>query len=573
MRKLSTLLIAITLLFFAVAAVAQHEHHAPAAKNAAANSSDEENIGWVPREILERPVTLRTGLGPVHETVTTSSKEAQAFYDQGLAYLHSYVWIESARSFKQALRLDPQMAMAYVGLSRAYSGLTDPPAARDAQKKAEALAGHASEGERARIRLRGQQLDACDDIDNKDKLAAYRKAIDAELAKRPKDIELLLVRGNAEEPMASGRGQEGLATAVQYYDRVLAIQPENPAAHHYLVHNYEALGQPEEAVKHGEVYARVTPNIAHAQHMYGHDLQKVNRNAEAAAQFQKAEDLEEAYYRDEHIDVRYDWHHIHNLDLMSISRAFMGQMKDAEALWREGFAAPPTSGLWEAYQAKWPEFLLQRGRPQEALVAAQKLADGRWPVGRTMGHLLAGRAYLRLNQMQKARDEMAAAKQESEKIEEVNPEPLLPHPKYMPVFQTSLLSAEIDLRSGSKDADQEMRDLLAKTKEGFRNADATAGLFLIQLVADDARALQHWELARYAAEQDIKFDPNYAGGHYEMGLVEAHAGNAAAARTELSKAVEFWKSADPDLEELVQARQRLAELNATSSAAAFGERR
>lgn len=94
---------------------------------------------------------------------------------------------------------------------------------------------------------------------------------------------------------------------------------------------------PEEAVKHGEIYARVTPNIAHAQHMYGHDLQKVNRNSEAVIQFQKAQQIEEAYYREEHIDVKYDWHHIHNLDLMSISRAFMGQMKEAEALWREGF--------------------------------------------------------------------------------------------------------------------------------------------------------------------------------------------------------------------------------------------
>jgi tetratricopeptide (TPR) repeat protein len=564
MRKLSVLLLAITPLSLAVYAIAQHEHHAPAANTAAATSSDEENIGWVPREILERPVTLRPGLGPVHEKVTTSSKEAQAFYDQGLAYLHSYVWIESARSFKQALRLDPQMAMAYLGLSRAYSGLTDPPAARAAWQKSQALAGHVSDWERDRIRLRGQQLDASDDIDNAAKLAGYRKAIDAELVQRPKDIELLLMRGNAEEPFASGRGQRGLATAVQYYDRVLAIQPENPPAHHYLVHTYEDMGQPEEAVKHGEVYARVTPNIAHAQHMYGHDLQKVNRNAEAAAQFQKAEDIEEAYYRDEHIDVRYDWHHIHNLDLMSISRAFMGQMKDAEALWREGFAAPPTSGLWEAYQAKWPEFLLQRGRPQEALVAARKLAAGRWPVGRTMGHLLAGRAYLRLNQIEKAHSEMAAAKQESLQIEDVDPEPLLPHPKYMPVFQTSLLNAEMDLRSGSKDADHEMRDLLLTTKEGFRNADATAGLFLIQLVADDARALQHWELAHFAADQDIKFDPNYAGGHYEMGLVEAHAGNAVGERTELSKAVELWKSADPDLEELVQARQRLAELSASA---------
>src|SRR5687767_2346072 len=54
-------------------------------------------VGWVPREILERPVPLRDGTGRAHTPVTTSSKEAQAFHDQGLAYLHSYVWIEAAR--------------------------------------------------------------------------------------------------------------------------------------------------------------------------------------------------------------------------------------------------------------------------------------------------------------------------------------------------------------------------------------------------------------------------------------------------------------------------------------------
>ena len=68
---------------FATAALAQHEHH-----------SDEDSLGWVPREILQRPVTLREGIGNISDPVTTSSPEAQAFYNQGLAYLHSYVWIE-----------------------------------------------------------------------------------------------------------------------------------------------------------------------------------------------------------------------------------------------------------------------------------------------------------------------------------------------------------------------------------------------------------------------------------------------------------------------------------------------
>jgi tetratricopeptide (TPR) repeat protein len=540
---------------------AQHEH-ATAARGQVMQhpSSETEEIGWVPREILDRPVTLHDGLGPVHEKVTTSSPEAQKYYDQGLAYLHSYVWIEAARSFNQALRLDPKMAMAYLGLSRTYSGLTDPNAALEALEKAQVLAPSEQEWERQRIQLRARQLDAIDDIDNQAKLESYRKALDAELKTRPNDIELLLIRGNAEESFASGRGQFGLPTAVPFYDRVVKLQADNPAAHHYLVHNYENLGMPEEAVKHGEAYARMTPNIAHAQHMYGHDLQKVNRNSEAVIQFQKAQQIEEAYYREEHIDVRYDWHHIHNLDLMSISHAFMGQMKAAEAMWREAFADPPTSGLWEAYQAKWPEFLLERGRAQEALLAAQKLSAGRWPVGRTMGYILAGRAYVHLHQLDNADAEVAAAEKEAAQIEEVDPEPLLPHPRIYPVFPLLLLKTELALRRGNEGAEPAMRDLLLKAKEHFRQADSTDSLFLMQLVAEDCRSLKKWDLAEFASEQMLGFDANYAGGHYEMAMVKVQTGQAGAARPELERAIELWKNADPDLDELRQAKQHLTAL-------------
>ena len=79
-----------------------------------------------PGRAARTPVPLRSGVGNSHEAVTTKSAEAQAFYDQGLNYLESYVWIEAARSFHQALRLDPKLAMAYLGLSSCLSGLDNP---------------------------------------------------------------------------------------------------------------------------------------------------------------------------------------------------------------------------------------------------------------------------------------------------------------------------------------------------------------------------------------------------------------------------------------------------------------
>ncbi len=120
---------------------------------------DHENIGWIPKEILERPVTLRKDIGNLHEPVTTASPQAQAFYDQGLNYLHDFDWIEAARAFNQSLRLDPNLAMAYLGLSDVSTELQDNAAARAAFEKAQSLAGAASERERTRIQIRAAQLD------------------------------------------------------------------------------------------------------------------------------------------------------------------------------------------------------------------------------------------------------------------------------------------------------------------------------------------------------------------------------------------------------------------------------
>src|SRR5712691_9704554 len=105
----SRALLTLVALVFAATALAQDDPHAACG-----------SVGWVPREILQRPVALRTGIGNSHDPVTTASKEAQAFYDQGLAHLHSYVWVEAARSFHEALRRDPELAMAHLRLAKVY---------------------------------------------------------------------------------------------------------------------------------------------------------------------------------------------------------------------------------------------------------------------------------------------------------------------------------------------------------------------------------------------------------------------------------------------------------------------
>ncbi|PYR28640.1 MAG: hypothetical protein DMF98_02360 [Acidobacteria bacterium] len=169
-------------------------------------------------ELVHRPIPLRTGIGSAHDAVSTSSKQAQAWYDQGLAYLHSYVWIEAARSFNQALRIDPALAMAHIGLTCAYIELNAPAAARSALDEARSLAGSASDHDRAHIAARALQMDAEAARHASQRLIDYRAALDAALAKFPDDEELWLLRGHAESSDPAERGQGSGAAAVHFYE-------------------------------------------------------------------------------------------------------------------------------------------------------------------------------------------------------------------------------------------------------------------------------------------------------------------------------------------------------------------
>src|SRR5205814_180491 len=72
--------------------------------------------------------------------------------------LHSYVWIEAARSFNQALRIDPALAIAHAELAIAYTELNAPEKARAALDRARTLP--AGEHDKTHIELRALQTSA-----------------------------------------------------------------------------------------------------------------------------------------------------------------------------------------------------------------------------------------------------------------------------------------------------------------------------------------------------------------------------------------------------------------------------
>lgn len=526
----------------AAPALAQDDPHAACAA-----------MGWVPAEVLQRPVTLRTGLGNAHEKVATSSAEAQAFYDQGLNYLHGYVWIEAARSFNQALRLDPALAMAHVGLSRVYSGLDDPKAARAALERAQALGAKASEHERRHIALRALQLDALENLADGAKHAAYKKAIDEALAKDMGDAELWLLRGNAEEPTAAGRGQRGGAGSVAFYREALRLAPDNAAAHHYLTHSYETIGQIPSALEEGEAYARLAPAVPHSHHMWGHDLRRVGRIDDAIAAFRRTDALEKAYYAAEKIPAALDWHHVHNLDLLATAYQHKGQMKRAEETLREALAFEAVTEYHEFNQKALTVFLLGRGRWKEALDSSRHFTTGKWASTRAVGHCLAGHALLALGRADDARQSLSSAERELATVPTLVGGINVSRAAVQPYVDT--LKGEMLLRDGHAAEGRELLKDVERRLRALPGPDAwIQALFRLESIARMAREVGDWELAEYTARQMLEHDGAYAGSHMAMALVARHAGDREVVSRAVAEARRHWSDADPDLPERSELR-------------------
>jgi tetratricopeptide (TPR) repeat protein len=514
-------------------------------------------IPIIPLDLLERPLPIRSGIGAAHDEVSTSSARAQAFYDQGLAYLHSFVWIEAARSFNEALRLDPKLAIAHVGLSYAYLELNRVDASRTSLAQARALASGASAHDRRHIELRALQVAAEGSPRDGSKLAAYRNALDRALAAFSADVELALLRGITESRDPADRGQGTSAGSVPYFERVLKREPGHFAAHHYLTHAHENTGRAAEALEHARAYARRAAQIPHARHMYGHNLRRAGRVDEAIVEFEAADRLQREYFARENVPAEYDWHHHHNLDLLAASYQYLGQMNKAETLLKESFSLPSNLVVQVFNKRQWPEFLRARGRIDEAWAAARVLIAHPHPLIQATGHIEAGYTQLAAGRVAEAASESNTAL----RMLRAGPEGAS-----MAAADLLGLQGEISLRTAQREKGRQVLEEVARRVRAAPGPDGwSQALFTLEAIARAARAVGDWKLAGRIASQMLEHDAAYGGTHYLLALVADHKEDRAAAIRELELAEGAWRDADPELEERVDVRKRLAALRDTGS--------
>ncbi|SKA92320.1 Peroxiredoxin [Prosthecobacter debontii] len=270
---------------------------------------------------------LIPGTGKVSFPVTTTSQEAQAFFNQGVGQLHGFLYYEAERSFRQVAVLDQDCAMAYWGM--AMANVNNDKRAREFVKEAVALKAKAGAEEKLWITTL-ETFYNDDKRDKKQRALDFIRDLETIVQDYPEDVEAKaflawkIWHAKDQAPISSPQAVDALL------DQVFAVNPEHPA-HHYRIHLWDG-SKPIRALKSAASNGQAAPGIAHMWHMPGHTFSKLKRYDDAAWQ-------QEASTRVDHASMTRSWilpdqihNYAHNEEWLVRTFNELGRAQDAIGL-------------------------------------------------------------------------------------------------------------------------------------------------------------------------------------------------------------------------------------------------
>ena len=371
---------------------------------------------------------LFKNLGDLHFPVSTDNEMAQAFFDQGLRLTYAFNHAEAHRSFMEAARLDPGMAMAHWGQAYALGpNINDmfPDEERrkksiEAVEKAKSLYNNASDKEKALIDALLTRYSHDLTTELQDLNIAYMGAMTEVNQKFNDDADILTLYAASVMNTCpwnywdkDGNPSEGIPEAKAALEKAVEINPDNPGAHHYYIHMVE-LPNPDLAVPSAERLGSLMPAAGHIVHMPSHIYIRVGRYMDAVTSNQAAILADEDYisqcFSQGMYPLGYYPHNIHFLwsaaSLLGASdMAIDAAKKTAEKVpvgelqelpFLQDFASTPL--LAYTRFGKWNE-ILTVPPPSEEIKHL-----------RLIWHYARGVAFVRKNNLKEAEEELAAIK-------------------------------------------------------------------------------------------------------------------------------------------------------------------
>ena len=252
---------------------------------------------------------LFDNMGDLEFVISTQNDRAQAFFNQGVKLTYAFNHAEAHRSFMEASRLDPGSAMTYWGQAYALGpNINDWLPDDDRKQKAnEALAkalaniNSASDVEKALINALTARYSEDLTVETADLNVAYMEAMEKVVKEFPEnDHVLVLYAASIMNTVPwnywdeDGNPSPNIPEAKAALEKAIAINPNNPGAHHYYIHMVE-LPFPDLGVPSAEVLADLMPAAGHLVHMPSHIYIRVGRYLDAVETNQAAILADEDY--------------------------------------------------------------------------------------------------------------------------------------------------------------------------------------------------------------------------------------------------------------------------------------
>jgi tetratricopeptide (TPR) repeat protein len=250
-----------------------------------------DSIGSVPN-YFKFPMPLSpNALGKFTRPISSSNREAQAYFNQGFQLEYAFDKIDAIRSFREAEKRDPDCAICYWGEAWSWGSFlngpmqpNESPFAFAAIRKARHLAGHhANSEERALIgAMSVRYVEHFDPAKRREQDLAYADAMRKVHERFPSDVDAGTLYGEALFLLEPRRGWRDIRTPnvqriLGVLESVLAIDSRHVGACHLYIHLTEATTDPERAEACADSIGNAIPGASHINHMPSHTWNRLGR--------------------------------------------------------------------------------------------------------------------------------------------------------------------------------------------------------------------------------------------------------------------------------------------------------
>jgi tetratricopeptide (TPR) repeat protein len=380
------------------------------------------------------PGPLLDGFGDLHHPVTTDSKKAQQYFDQGIRLLFGFNHKEAIRAFRSAAQLDPDCAMANWGVAYAYGPHVNKPMdsndtaqAWSALKQAMAAKAKVSQKDQAYITALEKRYQP-EHNDNRHALdVAFADAM-RDLSKQyPDDLDAQVLFAEAlmdtmpwdywTRDRTPKPETEEILGALR---SIMARDPNHPGANHFYIHAVEAGPNPEAGLAAADRLRFYAPRSGHLVHMPGHIYMRVGDYHEAVLANERAVKADRDYISHCRALGFYPGvYYPHNLQFLWWAQLFEGRSEEALRTANKAaeYALDNYCGPKKALEAPRMRHLpwltlIRFGRWNEALAITQPPNTNDFLVDRAVWHFMRGIAFA-------AQKNVAAAERESVALAEI----------------------------------------------------------------------------------------------------------------------------------------------------------